>query len=249
MTRRLQSIAALLAICLLPSSAWSVQLFEGNLGYDGDWLHVIDSSAMSDRVYWYDLGTDVTYRFQLAHDETYLGIVLDVEGIESNYVEPDVGPGIYSFRVSAMDATGAVVSRSDTGTLEVVADKASPSARIASPTGGQTFQKGETIEIELEVSDDTVLNLARFTIGGEYAGVLGLRTENYKVSPSFGESRIVTFQYPIPTKGPGGSLEISVDVTDVVNRKVTKTITVEVTKHGSTTESSTKTRGPKSPKK
>lgn len=185
-TRRVRTIAAILALYLLPISTGAVQLFERNLGYDGDWLHVLDSSSMSDRVYWYDLGTNITYRFELATDEAFSGVVLDVGEIETNYVEPGVGPGRYFFRVSAADATGVVVSASDIGTLEVVADQP-PNARIVSPASGQTFRKGDTLKIELELSDDTLLHIARFTIDGEYAGVLGLKTENYKLSPSFGE--------------------------------------------------------------
>jgi len=241
-----RTIAAILVLYLLPSSAGAVQLFEGNLGYDGDWLYVLDSSSMSDRVYWYDLGTNITYRFELATDEAFSDVVLDVGEIETNYVEPGVGPGRYLFRVSAADATGAVVSASDIGTLEVVVDQAPPNARIVSPASGQTFRKGDTLKIELEVSDDTLLHIARFTIGGEYAGVLGLKTENYKLSPSFGESRIVTFEYSIPTKGPSGTLEIAIDVTDVVNNKVTTTVSVELTKDNTTTtDRSTKVRGRK----
>ncbi len=234
LTRKPRTLLAILPLCLLATTAWSVQLFEGNRGYDGDWLYVLGSSAMSDRVYWYDLGTDISYRFELATDDSFFNVVLDVDGIAMNYIEPDVGPGFYYFRVSAADVSGAVVSKSDIGTLEVVADHALPSAKIVSPSPGQVFQKGDVLSIQLEVSDDTLLHLARFTIGGEYVGVLGLKTENYKLNPSFGEPLTFEFDYQIPTNGPAKALEISVDVSDVVNNTVTTALVIETTKNGAT---------------
>jgi hypothetical protein len=204
---------------------------------------------MTDRVYWYDLGTDISYRFQLSSNETFSAVVVDVDEIADNFVEPDVGPGLYYFRVSAFNASGAAVSASDTGTLEVVADSGLPSAKIVSPREGEVFRKGDTISIELEVSDDTVLHLARFTIGGEYKGVLGLKTEDYKVKPSFGEPRTVSFDYQIPVNGPSGALEIAVDVSDVMYNTVRKAVVIECTKDGATTTSSSnKGRGKKKKK-
>ena len=169
--------------------------------------------------------------------------MLDVDGIAKNYIEPDVAPGLYFFRVSAVDVSGAVVSTSESGTFEVVVDRAPPSAKIVSPADGQVFQKGETVSIQLEVSDDTLLRLARFTIGGEYVGVLGLKTENYKVKPSFGETRTVRFDYVLPTTGPSGALEISVDVSDVLYNTVTRGVVVDV--GGAATGTSSKSRGKK----
>jgi hypothetical protein len=52
--------------------------------------------------------------------------------------------------------------------------------------------------------------LARFTIGGDYVGVLGLKTENYKLKPSFGQPLTFTFDYAIATSGQGGALDVSV---------------------------------------
>ena len=246
LTHKLRTLTAIFVLCLLPTTTWSVELFEGNLGYEGDWLHVWGSAAMTDRVYWYDLGTDISYRFQLSSDEAFSAVVLDIDAIADNFVEPDVEPGLYYFRVSAFDASGTAVSASDTGTLEVVADSALPSARIVSPREGEVFHKGDTLSVELEVSDDTVLHLARFTIGGEYVGVLGLKTENYKIKPSFGEPRTVSFDYQIPTNGPIGALEIAVEVSDVLYNTVRSTVSIECTNDGATTKSrSNKGRGKK----
>jgi hypothetical protein len=80
--------------------------------------------------------------------------------------------------------------------------------------------------------------MARFTVGGNYAGVLGLKAENYKVKPSFGEPRTVVFDYQLPAKGKTGALEISVDVTDVTHNSVTTTVVVNVAKANSDTEKS-----------
>ncbi len=115
-------------------------------------------------------------------------------------------------------------------------------ARIDFPVSGQTLSQGDTIPIALEVSDDTVLHLARFTIGGDYAGILGLKTENYKVKPSFGEPRTVVFNYQLPANGKAGALEISVNVTDVANNAVTATVVVNIAK-GSSDTSGTEKKG------
>jgi hypothetical protein len=123
----------------------------------------------------------------------------------------------------------------------VVEDLEPPQARIVSPVSGQTISQGDTIPIALEVSDDTVLHLARFTIGGDYAGILGLKTENYKVKPSFGEPRIVVFNYQLPANGKAGALEISVNVTDVANNSVTATVVVNIAKTGSDTSDASNT--------
>jgi hypothetical protein len=211
----LRALIAALALCLLPTTAWSVQLFEGNIGWNGDWLHVQDSTALGHRVYWYDLGTDVTYRFELATDEGFSNVVLDIRGIDANYVETDVVAGFYFFRVSAIDFTGAVVSSSDIGTLDVLRDWESPTARVLPAPDGETC--GST-PIQLEVSDDTVLNIARFTIDGDYVGTIGFTDDNYKLVPSLGEALIVSFDYPVST---GAS--ISVEVSDVMGNRVTAT--------------------------
>ena len=125
--------------------------------------------------------------------------------------------------------------------MEVLEDLEPPRARIVSPIAGQTLSQGDTIPIALEVSDDTVLHLARFTIGGDYAGILGLKTENYKVKPSFGEPRIVVFNYQLPTKGKTGALEISVVVTDVAGNTVATTVVVSTAKAGSDTSDTSDT--------
>jgi hypothetical protein len=214
-----------------------LDIFEGNLGYEGDWLHVINAPAMGDRVYWYGLGDDVTYQFQCAADVGFSEVVLDESGIASNYIEPYLNPGFCHFRVREAHSSGVTGAWSDIGTLDVVEDVESPQARILSPVAGQTFSSGDTISIQLEVSDDTVLHLARFTIGGKYAGTLGLKAQNNKVYPSFGESRTVAFDYTLP-KGKKGALEIFVDVSDVTRNSVTRAVIVNVGKGGSDTEKS-----------
>jgi hypothetical protein len=229
----------LFALVLLPQTAFSLQLFEGNIGYEGDWLHVIDAPAMGDRIYWYGLSDEVTYQVQCANDTEFTSVVLDEGGVVPNYAVPDLAPGFYHFRVRE-SYSGVAGSWSDTGTLEVVEDLEPPQAQITFPVSGQTFSQGDTIPIALEVSDDTVLHLARFTIGGDYAGILGLKTENYKVKPSFGEPRIVVFDYQLPANGKAGALEISVNVTDVANNSVTATVVVNIAKTGSDTSGTEK---------
>jgi hypothetical protein len=112
LTRKLGSLLAVIPLFLLAAPAESVQLFEGNLGYDGEWLHVQGSSAMSDRVYWYDLGTNISYRFELANDEGFSNVVLDVDGIKPNYIEPGVGPGFYCSRFRTTHCSPWLASRS-----------------------------------------------------------------------------------------------------------------------------------------
>ena len=232
-----RAFAALLALVLLPQTAFSLELFEGNIGYEGDWLHVLDAPGMGDRIYWYALGDEVTYQVQCANDIEFTSVVVDESGIVPNYVVPDLAPGFYQFRVRE-SFSGVTGSWSDTGTVEVVEDLEPPQAQIVSPVAGQTLSQGDTIPIALEVSDDTVLHLARFTIGGDYAGILGLKTENYKVKPSFGESRIVVFNYQLPPNGKTGELAISVNVTDVAHHSVTTTVVINTVKANSDTEKS-----------
>jgi hypothetical protein len=228
------AIAAFSALVLLPGSAFSLQLFEGNLGYDSEWLQVLDAPAMGDQVFWYALGDDVTYQVQFANDIGFSDVVLDERGVVSNYVVPGLASGFYHFRVRETHSSGFTGNWSSTGTLEVLEDSTAPLAGILSPAPGQTFSPGATVRIELEVSDDTVLHLARFTIGGSYAGTIGLKAENSKLKPSFGESRKVVFDYTLPKKT--GPLEISVDVSDVMHRSVTSTVIVYVAKAGSDSE-------------
>jgi hypothetical protein len=226
----IRAIAAFSALVLLPGSAASLQLFEGNLGYDSEWLQVLDAPAMGDQVFWYALGDDVTYQVQFANDIGFTEVVLDERGIVPNYVVPGLASGFYHFRVRETHSSGVTGSWSRSGTLDVAEDLKTPQAGILSPVKGQTFSPGATIPIELEVSDDTLLHLARFTIGGSYAGVLGLKAENFKLKPSFGEARTVVFDYQLPSKGKTGPLEISVDVTDVTHKSVTSTVVINVAK-------------------
>jgi hypothetical protein len=234
--RCLSAFVALTALILLPTASFSLELFEGNLGYDGEWLSVLDSTSMSDRVYWYELGDDVTYQAQFATNESFLDLVLDFGDIDTNYVEPGLGPGFYYFRVREIHSSGAVGSWSDTGTSEVVEDLEPPTAEILSPLPGQSFERDDLVSVQLRISDDTLVRLARFTIGGEYAGTLGLKTENSKLSPSFGEPRTVVFDYRLPKNAGKGPLEISVVVTDVRDKAVADSVVIDI--GGSGTESS-----------
>jgi hypothetical protein len=222
--RVVQSLAALYALILLPATALSLELFEGNLGYEGDWLLVLDAPAMGDRVYWEDLGADVTYEVQCAVDDGFASLVLEESGITTNYVEPGLPAGFYYLRAREVHSSGDAGSWSDTGTLQVVEDVEWPRAEILSPLSG-SFSAGDIVSIELEVSDDTVLHVAQFTINGKYVGTLGLKSENYKVKPSFGEPRSLLFDYEIP-KGKRGSLEISVVVSDVTYKQATTSVVI-----------------------
>jgi hypothetical protein len=235
LARLSRAIAIFSALLALPQTAFSLDLFEGNLGYESDWLHVLDAPAMGDRVYWYTLGDDVTYQFQCAADAEFVDIVLDERGIVPNYIAPDLGPGFCYFRVRETHSSGVTGAWSDVGTLEVIEDREAPQAKILSPVDGQTFASGETISIQLAVSDDTVLHLARFTIGDKYAGTLGLKAENNKLAPSFGKPRTVSFDYTLP-KGKKGPLTIFVDVSDVAYRSFTTAVVVNIGKGGSDTQ-------------
>jgi len=227
--RQVASLGLLAAFLLHPAAAHSLELFEGNWGYEGTWLHVLDSTTMSDRVYWYELGDDVSYQVQFATDESFSAesVVLEESGILTNYFSPDLGPGSYVFRVREVHGSGVAGSWSETGTLDVVEDLKPPAVAILDPLPGQTFSAGDPISIRLEVSDDTLLRLARFTVDGEYAGTLGLKTENAKLSPSFDEARIVVFEFPLPSKGGKGLVEISVTVSDVLYRSTTRTVQIQ----------------------
>jgi hypothetical protein len=229
-------------LLLLPNTAFSVELFEGNLGYEGDWLHVAGSTTMTDRVYWYELGDDLSYQVQFAYDADFLDLVLDQE-VFTNYIAPGLGAGFYYFRVREIHPSGAAGSWSDVGTLEVVEDLEPPTAQILSPLDGQAFSIGDSISIQLEVSDDTVLRFARFTIGGEYAGTLGLKTENYKLKPSLGQPRTVVFDYQLPAKGKAGALEISAEVSDVTYKAVTSAIVIDTVKGSVTNGARTSKKG------
>ena len=236
MKRCLSALFAFTALILLPTTSFSLELFEGNLGYDGEWLSVLDSTSMSDRVYWYELGDDVTYQAQFATNESFLDLVLDFHDIDTNYVEPGLGPGFYYFRVREIHSSGVVGSWSDTGTSEVMEDRELPTAEILSPLPGQSFERDDLVSVQLRISDDTLLRLARFTFGGEYAGTLGLKTENTKVSPSFGEPRTVVFDYRLPKNAGKGPLGISVVVTDVMNKAVADSVVIDI--GGSSNQSS-----------
>jgi hypothetical protein len=155
------------------------------------------------------------------------GLVLDEAGILANRIVPNLGPGGYFFRVREVHATGIAGDWSITGTLDVVEDVAPPEARILSPLEGQRFSPGDPITIEVEVSDDTVLHLARFSIGGEYAGTLGIKTEGDKLNPSFDEPRTVAYDTQIPAKGKTGPVQISVTVSDVMHQSVTRSVTID----------------------
>jgi hypothetical protein len=39
------SIITLFALILMPTTAFSMELFEGNWGYEGNWLHVLGSPS------------------------------------------------------------------------------------------------------------------------------------------------------------------------------------------------------------
>ena len=82
----------------------------------------------------------------------------------------------------------------------MVEDTEWPRARIVSPLAG-SFSAGDIVPVELEVSDDTVLHLAQFSINGRYVGAVGLKTEDYKIRPSFGEPLTVLFDLEIPKGG------------------------------------------------
>lgn len=249
--RSFRFLAALSALLLAPTAAQSLELFEGNWGYDGNWLHVLDAPAMSDRVYWQDLGGDLTYRAQCASDLTFSepSLVLDEGGFVDNYLVPDLGPGAYVFRAREVHTSGVEGDWSDAGTLDVFEDVEAPSAAILHPVDGQTFTPGDAIRIEVEVSDDTVLHLARLTVDGEYVMTLGLKAEDGKVRASLGEARVVSFDVPAPSKGGNGRVEISVAVSDVTYKSVTRSVTIQTGKASTEKAGGRNSSGPKGRKK
>jgi hypothetical protein len=242
LTHTSSSFLGALVSLLLPSAAYSLQLFEGNWGYHGTWIQVVDSPAIDDRIYWYALGDDVSYQVQASADAGFAAenLLLDESGILANHIAPNLGPGGYFFRVREVHASGVAGDWSNTGTLDVFEDVAAPEATILSPLEGQHFSPGDSITIEVEVSDDTVLHLARFSIGGEYSGTLGIKTEGDKLAPSFDEPRTVAYATQIPATGKTGPVEISVTVSDVMHRSVTRTVTIDT---GSGSGSTAKAKG------
>ena len=244
-SRGLLTAVAVAALLLFPATAGSLELFDGNLGYDGEWLHVIDAPGMGNSIYWQDLGVDFTYDVNVALDDGFGGFgesVVQISEVETNYAEMDLPVGDYVFRVREVDASGAAGSWSDTGSLTVIEDLESPKARIL-----RADSVGDVVSIELEVSDDTVLRLARFTINGEYAGAVGLKTENFKIKPSFGQPRIVVFEHPLP-KGKKGQVTISVVVSDVTYKYASQSVVLG-TEEGATGGPEKKKGGGRGPKK
>ena len=204
------------------------ELFEGNLGENGDWLHVLDAPTLSDRIYWYwDPNAGNTFQVQVATDAGFQNVVSDMDGIEQNWVAPNVEPGFYYFHVRATDIASRTGPWSDAGTLELVVDEESPQAQILSPLPGQAFSAGGTLTIELQVADDTVLRKVHFMLNGEAAGSFGLSTENLKLKPSFGVSRTVSFQVTVPKKA--SSLEIQAMVSDVMYKTTVAAVTLGAT--------------------
>lgn len=232
-------VAALLTLFLAPATAHAVTLFEGNVGTESHWLQVLGSTSMGERVYWYEVLGASSYQAQFASDAAFGDVVADFAAITTNYVAPRLGEGFYYFRVRAVGSGGVPTPWSRTGTLEVLEDVAAPRATIVSPAPGQTVSRGELLTIQLEVADDTVLRLAQFMIGGVYVGTVGLKTEDSKVVPSLDEPRIVSFDATIPSSG---SLEISVVVSDVVNKTTTAVTTVNAANSGGGTSSQGKRR-------
>ena len=225
----------LFAVLALPNTAFSQditppsapRLVAGNIGWGGGhWLHVLDAPTMSGSISWYALNDDVTYQVQLATDASFNAIVFDLDNVDQTWIEPNLPADFYYFRIGATDSSGNSGPWSETGTLEIAEDREPPSAAIISPTEGQAFSQGESLAIELEVSDDTVLRLALFTINGEYVGALGLNAVDWKLVPSFGTARTVVFETEIPKKGKGSSLEIVVIVSDVVGNETTTSAVV-----------------------
>ena len=233
---RIPGLVVLLCLVLVPGTTSSLELFDGNLGHSAAWLHVLDAPAISDAVYWQALGDDVTYHAQFAIDAGSEDpfpeerLVLDENGIVTNWIAPGLTPGAYLFRVREIHSSGVAGSWSSTGTLEVLEDLEAPVADVLYPIAGQTFTLGDPISIQVEVSDDTLLHLARFAINGEYLATVGLMSENFKLIASFGEARTLVFDYQLPSRGKTGPVEISVLVSDVTNASVTSRVTVNTVK-------------------
>ena len=174
--------------------AQAIQFFEGNIGVDGHWLHVLDAKSLSTRVYWYH--TSGPYALHVANDEAMTDVVWSADGVTDNYATPVVGAGFYYIQV--VDHEGS----SEVRALEVLADHAPPVASILH------FEDGL---FEIEVSDDTVLRLVKFYAGGVYVGARGLMTydKRYhdlygKLRRSDGVPRMLYFEYDPPKrKGKG----------------------------------------------
>jgi hypothetical protein len=223
---------------LLPATAFSLDLYN-NTGTPGDWFHVVDAPAISDRVYWDDLGPGFTYEAQCATDTAFTtgtggSVVVDETALTTNYLSEDLEAGEYYYQVREVaDEDPDNPGDWSMGTLAVYEDVEWPVVEILSPLGG-SFSSGDALAIEIEVSDDTVPHVAQFRINGDYVGSIGLMTENYKIRPSLGEPR--TFVFETETPRGNGPLEISVIVSDVTYKQVTTSVVVDSSNTGGTSK-------------
>ncbi len=217
------------------------RLLDGNRGTGGDWFFAKNEDGFAGHavLMWHRTDHDITHRIQVATDIGFTDIWVDVEGIE----EPDWGhpsisldthalvAGKYFFRVAPVDTTHTQGDWSATGKIEIADDQEPPTVQMLAPLNGDTVAKGEELTIQLQVSDDTLLSRARIFVDGEYIAAMGLKTENYKVSPSLGHARTVSFQYQLPSTGKAGATQIEVLVEDVFHQRDTATAVVETYKN------------------
>ena len=103
---------------------------------------------------------------------------------------------------------------------------------ILSVAGDTSAAPGDTITFIATVSDDTVLDYLQVQVNGEYLTREGLKTKDYKVSPSGGETREVTITYTIPSKGKTVDRVFFFILADVTGKTATDDITVSVSKDG-----------------
>jgi cytochrome c len=126
-------------------------------------------------------GDSLTYQWDFDADGTF-------DSTDANPTYTFTKNGVYNSTLKVTDRTG----RSASAEVQVIVGNARPTIEFAKPVAGQTFHFGDTVQVEVKVTDDQPVDCNKVQL----SYIVGHQTHGHPISSSTGCTSQFVTTYP-----------------------------------------------------